>query len=81
MIKAQGGIFGWVSDSTAVAAMLAERVAKMPRGIIDGGVRMSDKRAIRPSLLDAGRLERLVRLRHQHPRQHAGADRAPCASC
>ena len=25
--------------------------------------------------LGAGRLERLLRLRHQHPRQHAGADR------
>ena len=27
-------------------------------------------------IVDAGRLERLLRLRHQHPRQHAGADRA-----
>lgn len=41
MIKAQGGIFGWVSDSKkAVAAISAEtRVPKMPFGIIEGGVR------------------------------------------
>lgn len=41
MIKAQGGIFGWVSDSKkAIAAICAEtRVPKMPFGIIEGGVR------------------------------------------
>ena len=42
MIKAQGGIFGWVSDSqkaiTAIAAHGA-RAPKMPFGIIEGGVR------------------------------------------
>lgn len=42
MIKAQGGIFGWVSDSEkAIAAIAAHgaRAAKMPFGIIEGGVR------------------------------------------
>jgi nicotinamidase-related amidase len=42
MIKAQGGIFGWVSDSEkAIAAIAAHgaRTPKMPFGIIEGGVR------------------------------------------
>lgn len=42
MIKAQGGIFGWVSDSQkAIAAIAAHgaRGQKMPFGIIEGGVR------------------------------------------
>jgi nicotinamidase-related amidase len=42
MIKAQGGIFGWVSDSQkAIAAIAAHgaRAPKMPFGIIEGGVR------------------------------------------
>ena len=42
MIKAQGGIFGWVSDSEkAIAAIAAHgaRAPKMPFGIIEGGVR------------------------------------------
>jgi nicotinamidase-related amidase len=42
MIKAQGGIFGWVSDSEkAIAAIAAHgaRASKMPFGIIEGGVR------------------------------------------
>ncbi len=42
MIKAQGGIFGWVSDSQkAIAAIAAHgaRAQKMPFGIIEGGVR------------------------------------------
>ncbi len=42
MIKAQGGIFGWVSDSAkAVAAITAPnaRGAKSAFGIIEGGVR------------------------------------------
>ncbi len=42
MIKAQGGIFGWVSDSQkAIAALAAHgaRAPKMPFGIIEGGVR------------------------------------------
>jgi nicotinamidase-related amidase len=42
MIKAQGGIFGWVSDSQkAIAAIAAHgaRAAKVPFGIIEGGVR------------------------------------------
>jgi nicotinamidase-related amidase len=42
MIKAQGGIFGWVSDSRkAIAAIAAHgaRATKMPFGIIEGGVR------------------------------------------
>ncbi len=42
MIKAQGGIFGWVSDSQkAIAAIAAHgaRTPKMPFGIIEGGVR------------------------------------------
>ena len=42
MIKAQGGIFGWVSDSQkAIAAIAAHgaRASKMPFGIIEGGVR------------------------------------------
>ncbi len=42
MIKAQGGIFGWVSDSAkAVSAIraYAQRPAKSPFGIIEGGVR------------------------------------------
>jgi nicotinamidase-related amidase len=42
MIKAQGGIFGWVSDSEkAIAAIAAHgaRAPKVPFGIIEGGVR------------------------------------------
>jgi nicotinamidase-related amidase len=42
MIKAQGGIFGWVSDSEkAIAAIAAHgaRAAKISFGIIEGGVR------------------------------------------
>jgi len=42
MIKAQGGIFGWVSDSqNAIAAIAAHgaRAPKMTFGIIEGGVR------------------------------------------
>jgi len=42
MIKAQGGIFGWVSDSQkAIAAIAAHgaRAPKMPFGIIEGGAR------------------------------------------
>ena len=42
MIKAQGGIFGWVSDSQkAIAAIAAHgaRAPKMPFGIIEGGMR------------------------------------------
>jgi nicotinamidase-related amidase len=42
MIKAQGGIFGWVSDSqNAIAAIAAHgaRAPKVPFGIIEGGVR------------------------------------------
>jgi biuret amidohydrolase len=42
MIKAQGGIFGWVSDSQkAIAAIAAHgaRAPKVPFGIIEGGVR------------------------------------------
>jgi nicotinamidase-related amidase len=42
MIKAQGGIFGWVSDSEkAIAAIAAHsaRTPRMPFGIIEGGVR------------------------------------------
>ena len=42
MIKAQGGIFGWVADSgKAIAAIAAygARMPKMPFGIIEGGVR------------------------------------------
>jgi nicotinamidase-related amidase len=42
MIKAQGGIFGWVSDSQkAIAAIAAHgaRAPKTPFGIIEGGVR------------------------------------------
>ena len=42
MIKAQGGIFGWVSDSEkAIAAIAAHSAsgAKKPFGIIEGGVR------------------------------------------
>ena len=42
MIKAQGGIFGWVSNSEhAIAAIAAHgaRRPKMPFGIIEGGVR------------------------------------------
>jgi biuret amidohydrolase len=42
MIKAQGGIFGWVSDSTkAIAAITAHaaRTPKAPFGVIEGGVR------------------------------------------
>ena len=42
MIKAQGGIFGWVADSDkAIAAIAAHgaRQPKMPFGIIEGGVR------------------------------------------
>jgi nicotinamidase-related amidase len=42
MIKAQGGIFGWVADSEkAIAAIAAygARKPKMPFGIIEGGVR------------------------------------------
>jgi nicotinamidase-related amidase len=42
MIKAQGGIFGWVSDSEkAIAAIAAHgaRAPKVPFGIIGGGVR------------------------------------------
>jgi nicotinamidase-related amidase len=42
MIKAQGGIFGWVSNSeNAIAAIAAHgaRALKMPFGIIEGGVR------------------------------------------
>ena len=34
------------------------------------------KSRLQAGIVDAGRLERLLRLRHQHPRQHAGADRA-----
>jgi nicotinamidase-related amidase len=42
MIKAQGGIFGWVSNSEkAIAAIAAHgvRATKVPFGIIEGGVR------------------------------------------
>jgi nicotinamidase-related amidase len=42
MIKAQGGIFGWVSNSeNAIAAIAAHgaRASKMPFGIIEGGMR------------------------------------------
>lgn len=42
MIKAQGGIFGWVADSEkAIAAIAAHgaRAPKVPFGIIEGGVR------------------------------------------
>ena len=42
MIKAQGGIFGWVTDcANAVAAIAAQsaRAPKSPFGIIEGGVR------------------------------------------
>lgn len=42
MIKAQGGIFGWVADSEkAIAAIAAHgaRASKVPFGIIEGGVR------------------------------------------
>lgn len=42
MIKAQGGIFGWVSDSEkAIAAIAAHgaRASRKPFGIIEGGVR------------------------------------------
>lgn len=42
MIKAQGGIFGWVSNSEKAIAAIAThgaRASKMPFGIIEGGVR------------------------------------------
>jgi len=42
MIKAQGGILGWVSDSEKTIAAIAAyraRAPKLPFGIIEGGVR------------------------------------------
>src|SRR6476661_4491829 len=42
MIKAQGGIFGWVTDCAKAAMAIAAqgaRSAKAPFGIIEGGVR------------------------------------------
>jgi nicotinamidase-related amidase len=42
MIKAQGGIFGWVSDSEKAIAAIAAHGARAPKvsfGIIEGGVR------------------------------------------
>ena len=75
MIKAQGGIFGWVSDSRRILAALAvEREASMTTAT-------DDDDTSKPKIWDARRLERLLRLRHQHPRQPAGADRRCCASC
>ena len=79
MIKAQGGIFGWVSNSAAVLEALSPEISKQQqRGHDDEHEHDGDCRQIRiqTGIMDAGRLERLLRFRHQHPRQHAGADRS-----
>ena len=73
MIKAQGGIFGWVSGSKQMLAAL-RRAAKGPKLRTRERV-MSTATGLQTDTMDAGRLERLLRLRHQHPGQHAGADR------
>ena len=78
MIKAQGGIFGWVSDSKKMLARSCRRAARpacsaAPK--LGGADVMSTIDDIQTDVMDAGRLERLLRLRHQHPGQHAGADR------
>ena len=76
MIKAQGGIFGWVSDSkAALAALRRRRSTKVRRASKEENNSNDDHRRISAETLDAGRLERVLRLRHQHSRQHAGADR------
>ena len=62
MIKAQGGIFGWVTDSRRAAALALTSKGR------------ATMTTTKPATVDARRLERVLRLRHQHPRQHAGAD-------
>jgi nicotinamidase-related amidase len=72
MIKAQGGIFGWVSDSRG-----RDRHGLNTRNDRHAGASrsMSATTCFQAKTLGAGRLERLLRLRHQHPGQPAGADR------
>jgi nicotinamidase-related amidase len=77
MIKAQGGIFGWVSDS---AAVLQGNDTGDFKSVGSGRVTMSTSTAaglgFQAGTMDARRLECLLRLRHQHSGQHAGADGA-----
>ena len=72
MIKAQGGIFGWVSDSRACSPR-CQLSAANSIATLKGATTMTDD--TKPALVDARRLERVLRFRHQHPRQPAGADR------
>ena len=71
MIKAQGGIFGWVSDSRRVLSALRRDRARVRH---DRSRERRDDRATTRAV-DARRLERVLRLRHEHPRQPARADR------
>ena len=80
MIKAQGGIFGWVSDSKTMLAALARAPKRAKTRLRQGGSHGSSD-DVQTSPVDARRLERVLRLRHQHPGQHAHADRRCCASC
>ena len=66
MISAQGGIFGWVSS----ADRLLEDSCRPYDQHID------HDHGVPPATLGARRLERVLRLRHQHPRQPAHAHRA-----
>jgi hypothetical protein len=68
MIKAQGGIFGWVSDSKRILSALAANGRTCMTTATTTPVQAED--------LGAGRLERVLRVRHQHPRQPDGADDA-----
>ena len=79
MIKAQGGIFGWVANSSHSSRRSADaaRATRTGRHHVDRIGRDPSNTAA----VGTGRLERLLRLRHQHPRQPAGADRRCCASC
>lgn len=67
MIKAQGGIFGWVSDSAAFARALDGA---------RGGMTRRDRTMERRLNSGFRGLERLLRIWHQHPRQPSGPDGA-----
>ena len=74
MIKAQGGIFGWVTDSAEILAALA--LKRFLRSSQHTNTTPCHDRRHQTQNLGARRLECLLRLRHQHPRQPAHAHRA-----